>query len=157
MQWHQGFFTYDYTPVSLLLSTDCHPIIYLVTVCQLARGYDSSIGFLVGGEDHYTQNANWSVNCPETSIDIWNSTQPAFGRNGTYNGYTFTQRAVDLIDNHNTGRTVVEGQKHPRSSGCCVFLINFSVCKLVMRLVDEPLFIYHALHNTHGPIEAPEQ
>jgi hypothetical protein len=33
-KWHQGFYTYDYTP--------------------LARGFDTSFGFLVGGEDHYT-------------------------------------------------------------------------------------------------------
>jgi hypothetical protein len=74
----------------------------LIIICQLARGYDSSFGFLVGGEDHFTQNASF-VNCPESAVDLWNSTQPAFGRNGTYNGYAFTQRAVDLIESHNTG------------------------------------------------------
>ena len=42
-KWHQGFHTEAYTP--------------------LARGYDTSYGFLVGGEDHYTQDASWSVNC----------------------------------------------------------------------------------------------
>eukprot|EP00045_Choanoeca_perplexa_P006088 m.51781 g.51781 ORF g.51781 m.51781 type:complete len:126 (-) comp13459_c0_seq1:1024-1401(-) len=82
-KWHQGFYTFDYTP--------------------LGRGYESSVGFLVGGEDHYTQDASWTTKCSERCVDLWNSTQPAFGRNGTYNGYTFTQRAVDLIEAHNTG------------------------------------------------------
>eukprot|EP00730_Choanoeca_flexa_P004670 TRINITY_DN11768_c0_g1_i8.p1 TRINITY_DN11768_c0_g1~~TRINITY_DN11768_c0_g1_i8.p1 ORF type:complete len:519 (+),score=110.86 TRINITY_DN11768_c0_g1_i8:135-1691(+) len=103
-KWHQGFFTFDYTPVG--------------------RGYDSSVGFLVGGEDHFTQDASWTTKCKMHSVDLWNSTQPAFGRNGTYNGYTFTQRVVDLINGHDQSK---------------------------------PLFIYHALHNTHSPIEAPQR
>ena len=48
----------------------------------------------------------------------------AFGENGTYNGYRFTERAVDVIERHDS---------------------------------QEPLFLYLALHNTHGPIQAPDR
>lgn len=47
------------------------------------------------------------------------------GDDAHYNGYTFTQRAVELI------------HAHASKGG------------------DAPFFLYYALHNTHAPIEAP--
>ena len=33
-------------------------------------------------------------------MDLWRGQQPALGENGTYNGYTFTREAVQLIEAH---------------------------------------------------------
>eukprot|EP01083_Nonionella_stella_P232800 820852_1 len=72
-KWHQGFFTPEYLPD--------------------ARGFNKSYGFLWGGEDHFTQN-NY-CKCPNSSsctVDLWDGVieEPAWGKNGTYNGYVFT-------------------------------------------------------------------
>eukprot|EP01084_Bolivina_argentea_P289517 497179_1 len=103
-KWHQGIFTSQYTPVG--------------------RGFNKSYGFLSGGEDHYNQHNFWG--CPNApAVDLYASDKPALGRNDTYNGYEFTEAAINFITNH--------VKENP---------IN-------------PFFIYFALHNTHGPIEAP--
>lgn len=109
-KWHQGFFDAAYTP--------------------LHRGYDTSYGFLVGGEDHYSQDASWSVNCSTRSVDLSRNGSPCFGQTGDgkvlddakYNGFRFTAEAVEIIMNHT---------------------------------VSTPMFMYFAVHNTHSPIEAP--
>lgn len=61
-KWHQGLYLDAYTP--------------------MRRGFDSSFGFLVGGEDHMTQDASWSVKCKV--LDLWNMSAPAYGRNGEW-------------------------------------------------------------------------
>jgi hypothetical protein len=58
------------------------------SVRSLGRGYDSTYGFLVGGEDHYTQDASWSVNCSVKSRDlsrgnVTHGLAPCFGETGT--------------------------------------------------------------------------
>eukprot|EP01084_Bolivina_argentea_P210276 357969_1 len=108
-KWHQGLYTPHYTPVG--------------------RGFDYSYGFLSGGEDHFEQTI-W-ISCNTTQyigpvVDMYNCTIPAIGHNGTYNGYTFTNEAIRMIETHK--------QYHS----------------------DKPMFLYFALHNTHSPFEAPE-
>ena len=64
-----------------------------------ARGFNTSFGFLGGGEDHYTQagmKSEWG--CQGT--DLWNTRGPAVGANGTYSGYIYNEAAVRLIANH---------------------------------------------------------
>lgn len=64
-----------------------------------ARGFNTSFGFLGGGEDHYTQagmKQEWG--CQGT--DLWNTSQPAIGENGTYSGYLYNDAAVRLIAQH---------------------------------------------------------
>jgi arylsulfatase A-like enzyme len=126
-KWHQGFHTRDYTPVG--------------------RGFNTSWGFLQGGEDHYTHicgAAGTVCDIPgfpakqAGAWDLWTQNlthfpgAPLFGLNGTaagasddstYSGYLFTERAVELIDEHENG----------------------------------PMFLYLALHNTHAPVEAPQR
>ncbi len=56
----------------------------------LGRGYNSSLGFLQGGEDHYTQIWSQTVGnetCQGT--DLWFTDKPALGLNDTYGGYIY--------------------------------------------------------------------
>lgn len=125
---HQGFHTQDYTPV--------------------ARGFNTSYGFLQGGEDHYTHwcgAAKWDCHIPGgdggwTKVgawDLWSQSDddfpghPVLGINGstgddaTYSGYIFTKRVVDIVHGHS--------QASDESD------------------TGSPLFIYWALHNTREP------
>ena len=63
-KWHAGFYTPAYLPVS--------------------RGFDSSFGYMNGATTHFSQlfpQTYLPVSCQ--GLDIWNSTQNAFGSNGT--------------------------------------------------------------------------
>ena len=45
------------------------------------RGFNRSIGYLSGAEDHYTQTVG-------SNVDLWQDDAPAYGKNGTYGGYS---------------------------------------------------------------------
>ena len=68
---------------------------------------------------------NYSANFH--AVDYYDSDKPAYGKNGTYNGYLFTAKAVTYIQDH------------------------------VKTNADRPFFLYFALHNTHSPFEAPDK
>eukprot|EP01084_Bolivina_argentea_P289519 497184_1 len=103
-KWHQGFFTSDYIPIN--------------------RGFNKSYGFFYGAEDHFNQH---NYCCPNRTctVDLTYNTQPAFGKNGTYNGYTFAAKAIQFMTQH------------------------------VTNAPNNPFFLYFPLHNTHGPFEVP--
>jgi arylsulfatase A-like enzyme len=94
----------------------------------LARGFNYTDAFLSGGEDHFTQVADLSVgdcNSPGSSIrDAWFMNSTSLGAIGEYTGTRFSQRAVEYVEQH--------AQNFP----------------------DKSMFLYLALHNTHGPLEA---
>ena len=139
----------------------------------MARGFDSSWGFLEGGEDHWSHECGAGMaTChvpgrPKKSTkywDLWTQStsdfpgRPLYGSNGTkgdlatYSGYVFTQRAVDTIKEHS--RTYLSAPTEEASAakdergGTASKSIGGS-------RTGKPLFMYLALHNTHAPIEAP--
>jgi hypothetical protein len=85
------------------------------------------------------------VNCSQPSIDLSRDGKPCFGENGTatgtagddahYNGYTFTDEAVSIIDAF--ANTTTTASSSSSSSNA------------------KRLFIYFAIHNTHSPTQAP--
>ena len=109
------------------------------------RGFDDSLLYFEGAEDHWTQrtccdpeclvpinatNCDTSVAFPNSSFtespfDLWKDDGPATELAGTqYNGYMFNDFAVDVIQKHD---------------------------------VSSPLFMYLAPANSHAPLEAPQR
>jgi arylsulfatase B len=106
------------------------------------RGYDSSLMYLGHLNDYWTSAAQ--VQCspdaewPQTLVDLWNGTEPAWGLNNSwacsqanqtdgcvYEDELFAQRILDVIDAHDP------------SSG-------------------RPLFAFWATHAVHGPLQCPQ-
>ena len=87
----------------------------------------ASLGFLTGGEDHWTSEVH--LPCGK-AVDLtygWSSNRtlvPASSLNGTYTGHSFSDRTVQLIRDHDA---------------------------------QKPLFLFVALHNTHAPVESPPE
>ncbi|EGD72429.1 hypothetical protein PTSG_00448 [Salpingoeca rosetta] len=104
-KWHLGMYKKEYTP--------------------RYRGFDTTFGFLTGGENHYTQRA--FVSPP--AVDLWDEEAPAYGMNGTWTGKMFTDAALDIIRNNAQLRNATGDAP--------------------------PLFIYFALHDVHAPTQSP--
>eukprot|EP00756_Hemistasia_phaeocysticola_P067441 Hpha_TRINITY_DN9971_c0_g1::TRINITY_DN9971_c0_g1_i1::g.140641::m.140641 len=78
-KWHLGFYSEAHLPVS--------------------RGFNTSFGFLGGGEDHYNQSSLSAV-CGD-DLDLWEGTRPAGkNRTGRWTSSMFCQHAVSLITSH---------------------------------------------------------
>ena len=59
-----------------------------------ARGFDASLAYLSGAEDHWTQIRSECLAAP----DLWDTLAPAVGRNGTaYGDELYAARVVDAI------------------------------------------------------------
>ena len=76
-KWHQGFFDPKYIPTN--------------------RGFDTSSGFLSGGENHMTQKM-------QCATDYWKNDAPD-PRNGTYDAYNYRDDLTDIINNRITADT----------------------------------------------------
>jgi arylsulfatase B len=59
------------------------------------RGFDTSLNYLNGMEDHYTQYFNQLG-----GIDLWENDGPAIGRNGTYGALMYAQHLTDAVHAH---------------------------------------------------------
>ena len=128
-KWHCGFWQQRFLPTS--------------------RGFDTFTGYLGGSEDHYSQRAGDSCGGSSTStsslsaVDLWqdrgDGTQPggtaAHGLNGSYSAFTYTELAVATIDKH-------AAAQQRRAAGAAP---------------PQPLFLYLALQNIHGPDQVEER
>lgn len=61
------------------------------------RGFDTSLGYLSGGEDHFTQFQK-SINvfgCE--GVDLYETDKPAIGKNGTYASYIYNAEIQRIL------------------------------------------------------------
>jgi len=67
----------------------------------IARGFDSSLGYFHGAEDHYRQVVHGNVNCKRKYTDLWLDDGPAVGLNGTdYSLHIWRNRALRVLEEH---------------------------------------------------------
>ena len=156
-KWHMGFHTSEYTPVG--------------------RGFNTSWGFLEGGEDHFTERSGaGGISCPESNNshqhpDLWaqnvngagfpgkplhsrvgNPGAPKPGLDSTYTAMMFTSRVIDIVK---------EAGAAARAAEAATAEMADAAAKGEERragggnAVAAPFFVYWALHNTHEPVEAP--
>jgi hypothetical protein len=105
------------------------------------RGFDTFLGLLGGGSDHYTKTeeacgginsagncscGNYSSNRLPFRVDYFDGEAPAHALwdQTTYDAYQFTARAVELVNAHDP---------------------------------TEPFFLYWAPHKVHSPLQAPDE
>eukprot|EP01063_Lacrimia_lanifica_P020895 TRINITY_DN2816_c0_g2_i7.p1 TRINITY_DN2816_c0_g2~~TRINITY_DN2816_c0_g2_i7.p1 ORF type:complete len:486 (+),score=177.36 TRINITY_DN2816_c0_g2_i7:55-1512(+) len=74
-----------------------HAGAYLAGQVPTARGFDSSLGYLNGMEDHYTHHFGIL-----NGTDMWNDTAPAYGTTGQYGDDLYVARSLRIIAEHDT-------------------------------------------------------
>ncbi|XP_065174838.1 arylsulfatase B-like isoform X2 [Sycon ciliatum] len=84
-KWHQGYCKPEYTPSH--------------------RGFDTFFGYYTGAEEYFTHlrsdhvdNKSWTA--LDFHLDTPDNYTNVFNMNGTYSAYAFTDRAINIIDNH---------------------------------------------------------
>lgn len=105
---------------------------YSLRQTPLGRGFDTSLVYFEGAEDHFTQRTCQDPECivpinasSNSPYDLWANDGPAKSLAGTrYNGYMFNDEAVSFINEHNSA---------------------------------VPMFMYLAADNAHVPLEVPQE
>ena len=108
------------------------------------RGFDYHFGFLKGGEDHYTQGSG-SANGEGNTVDLWHG-HALSNMTGIYSGYLYAHKAVGVISNYSSS-TVTAATRSSSSSSSTPHAPH----------THQGLFMYLAWHNTHTPLECPEE
>jgi len=66
----------------------------------VSRGFNTSLGYLTGDEDHYTQMQRSKGPFGCAAVDLWRDDGPAYGRNGTYGEYIYNAEIQRVIRAH---------------------------------------------------------
>ena len=121
------------------------------SVAQLPvhRGFNRSLGFLTGAENHFTQ----AVSDPTFggTIDLWEDDHPAWGQNGTYGTYIYTREAIATIDRF-APQLLMHRHDHDRSM---IVHDDEAEGEGEGEAEVKGLFIYMAWQDTHSPLQVP--
>lgn len=106
----------------------------------VSRGFNSSLGYLSGAEDHYT-------NMRDGNVDLWRNTLPAYGLNNTdYATYLYTKEVMRILNRYHAAKQLQLQGHHIDDVGSQENETNDL----------SPLFIYMAYQSTHGPLQVPK-
>ena len=122
-KWHAGLYT-----------DELHPV---------GRGFNHSLGFMAGSEDHYTQRLG------KKGVDLWRDHAPAYGENGTYSTFWMTTEATKQISQHASTHTA----STPMVRATCVAV---DVLARVVTALFVSQFMYLAYQECHCPLQVPD-
>jgi arylsulfatase A-like enzyme len=100
------------------------------------RGFDSSLGYLSGAEDHFDQTRDGAV-------DFWRDHGPAHGENGSPNNTKACQASPGISD------TCRFGTYQYAAEAESIIAAHDAA--------STPLFLYLAFGEVHAPLQAPQK
>ena len=88
---------------AVLAGQPCHTQWHMGAVAEWmtphSRGFNTSLGYLSGGEDHFTQVQRGNI-FGVSGVDLWATKAPAYGKNGSYSAYTYSTEIERIIGAH---------------------------------------------------------
>jgi hypothetical protein len=121
--------------------------IVVLTRHLLSEGFNTSLCYLKGAENHFTQHV------PDPAypgpVDLWKDDAPAVGWNGTYGTFLFAGEAVRVIKEY--------GPKIARRAKAGSPEANGPGPNRRQAPQTRGMFIYLAFQNTHAPLQIPTQ